>query len=450
MPEFRYQGSSPSGKTVQGFLSVKDRREARARAIEICRRQRLQLRSLHQKANFLYKVQRRGEKPIKGEMAAFSKEEVVEGLRKLDYQVLGVQKKWFDFKLKPPAKDIVLFIRLCADLLRERLPYDEILGLLGNDTSNAVLQKTIREIQQDLKEGKDGQAVFGKHADVLGRFPAYMLSVASTSGNMAEVYESTAKFLERDEEFRKSLKSALIMPMVIMAVLIGAVFYYVGYIFPATAKLFVRLRIDLEQQAPLTHYTLILSEFVQANIWWLLPALVLPLVGLALFLRTEKGRYLKDRYIIKIPVIGSLLHKTSIEIFSRVFYVLYSGSGENITVIRVAAEACRNSYMERQIKEVAIPQMLKEGKGLVESLEATGVFTQTAIARFRSGQESGALRSTALQLASYYEQETGYRLKNVIELINVLIALVIMVVMTALTLVSSETATITPPNRFSR
>ena len=82
-----------------------------------------------------------------------------------------------------------------------------------------------------------------------------------------------------------------------------------------------------------------------------------------MFVRTSKGRYLKDRYIIKIPVIGSLLHKTSIEIFGRVFYALYSGSGENIAVIRVAAEACRNSYMERQIKDVAIPMMLKGGEG---------------------------------------------------------------------------------------
>ena len=444
MPEFRYQGSSTAGKIVQGVLNVKDRQEAKERVDEICRRRRLKMTSLKKKATFTYKVQRGDEKPIKGEMPAFSKEEVEEGLRKLNYRVIGVQKKLLDFKMKPPSKDIVLFIRICADLLRERLQYDEILTLLANDTENKALQKTVREIQQDLKEGKDGSAVFGKHADVLGRFTAYMLSVASTSGNMAEVYDSTAKFLERDEEFKKSLKSALIMPTVIILVLFGAVAYYVGFIFPATAELFLKMDIDLEKEAPMTYATLQLSDFMQSNILWLVPAFLAPIVGVVMFFRTEKGRYIRDRFIIKIPVVGTLMHKTSIEIFARVFYALYSGSGENISVIRVAAEACRNTYMERQIKEVAIPLMLKEGRGLVESLEASGVFTTTAISRFRSGQESGALRSTALQLASYYEQETSYKLKNIIELINVMISLVIMVVMTGLTLVSSETATVNP------
>jgi type IV pilus assembly protein PilC len=447
MPEFRYQGTSVSGRIVQGVLSARSRGEAQKRVGEICQRQRIRLTALHKKATYVYKAQRGSEKPIRGEQPAFSKEEVEKGLRKLNYRVIRIEKKLLDFKLRPPSKDIVLFIRICADLLRERLPYDEILTLLASDTENKTLAETIREIQQDLKEGKEGGEVFGKHADVLGRFPAYMLSVASTSGNMAEVYESTAKFLERDEEFKKSLKSALIMPTVIVLVLIGAVIYYVGYIFPATAEMFLKFGIELP---PMTRATLELSNFLRANVLWLLPACLAPIAGLALFLRTPRGRYLLDRLVIRIPVIGSLLHKTSVEIFARVFYALYSGSGENIAVIRVAAEACRNTYMERRIKEVAIPMMLKEGRGLVESLEQTGVFTSTAVSRFRSGQESGSLRATALQLANYYERETSYKLKNVVELINVVISLIIMVVMTGLTLVSSETAVVKPKSPMMR
>jgi type IV pilus assembly protein PilC len=169
-----------------------------------------------------------------------------------------------------------------------------------------------------------------------------------------------------------------------------------------------------------------------------------------LYFRTDQGRENLDRILMRLPVIGSVLHKTSIEIFARVFYTLYSSSGDNIAVIRVAAEACRNRYMERQIKNVAIPMMLKEGKGLVESLEHTGVFTATAIGRLRSGQESGTLRTSALQLADYYERESVYKMKNVVEAINVAIAIIIMVVMTALTMISSETALIRPQSPLMR
>ena len=143
-------------------------------------------------------------------------------------------------------------------------------------------------------------------------------------------------------------------------------------------------------------------------------------------------------------MIGSLIHKTTIEIFCRVFYALYSGSGENIDAIKLAAEACGNKYFENQIKLIAIPMMLNQGVGLVQSFEATGVFTKTALARFHSGAETGTVKKTALQIANYYERETVYKLKNAVDFVQLAIAMIIMIVMTALTLVSSETALVTP------
>jgi len=445
MAEYRFQGTSLNGKIVQGILNATSRRTALKQFKELSRSRRVQLKTLQKKHTYLYKAQRGNEKPISGEQQAFCEKEVEGALRKLNYRPIRVEKKLLNFQFRPPAKDIMLFTRICSDLLRERLPYDDILNLLADDTDNKTLAKAIREIQQDLKDGKDGKQVFGKQASVLGRFTAYMLGVASTSGNMAEVYESTAKFLERDEEFKKNLKNALLMPMVIMLVLLGAIIFYVGYIFPATAEMFVKFGMELPT---MTRATLTLSEFTQQNALWLVPTLLAPLVfGLA-FIQTTKGRYTLDRFIIKLPVIGSLFHKTSIEIFARTFYALYSGSGENIAVIRVAAEACRNTYMERQIKEIAIPFMLKDGHGFVEALERTEVFTTTAISRLRSGQESGSIRNAALQLADYYERETSYKMKNVVETINVAISMLIMVVMIGLSLVSSETATLKPKNPF--
>ncbi|RPH34315.1 type II secretion system F family protein, partial [bacterium] len=164
------------------------------------------------------------------------------------------------------------------------------------------------------------------------------------------------------------------------------------------------------------------------------------------FFATERGRLLLDQYVWKMPAMGTLLHKTSIEIFCRVFYALYSGAGENIEVIRLASEACGNKYMEHKIKTVALPLMIQKGAGITEAFEATGVFTKTAISRFHSGAETGTVKNTALQLAEYYEKETTYKMKNAIDYIQLMISMIIMVVLTALTIVSSETATIRPKN----
>jgi type IV pilus assembly protein PilC len=270
-----------------------------------------------------------------------------------------------------------------------------------------------------------------------------MLGLASKSGNMAEIYDSTAKFLERQADFKKNLKSALITPLVTLVVLFGAVIYYVGYIFPATAKLFVKFKIELP---PMTRVTLAMSDFLVSHIIILLILVIVPTIFAFRFFTTERGRFIMDKYLWSIPVMGNLLHKTSIEIFCRVFYALYSGAGENIEVIRMAAEACGNKFMEHQIKTIALPMMIQKGAGITEAFEATGVFTKTAVSRFHSGAETGTVKNTALQLAEYYEKETSYKMKNAIDFIQLWISMIIMIVLTALTLVSSETATIKPKN----
>jgi len=441
MAEYRYQGAGISGKMVQGIISAGSKRDALRRAEEIATSHRFKLKDLAKKATFVYKVRRGREDAITGEQKAFSSDEVKRALERMGYNVQSIQKKLFDFRMKPPTKEIVMFIRLSADLLREKLPYDEILNLLSNDMENKALKQTLKEINQDLKDGKEGTEVFGKQADALGKFPAHMLGVASKSGNMVEIYESTAKFLERNEEFKKNLKSALIMPAIVVLALIGAVLFYVAYIFPETANMFLKFDIELP---PMTSATLDFSEWLQSKAWIILSIIFGFTVFVVRFAMSTKGQFLISKYMIRIPVIGTLMHKTSIEIWCRVFHSLYSGSGENIEAIRIASEACRSPYMDKQIKEIAIPMMLKEGQGLVEALEMSGVFTRNALSRLLSGAETGTIRETALQVANYYEKETTYKLRAIIDMIQVVIAMLIMIVMTAITIVSSETAVMKP------
>jgi len=90
--------------------------------------------------------------------------------------------------------------------------------------------------------------------------------------------------------------------------------------------------------------------------------------------------------------------------------------------------------------------MVQKGTGITEAFEASGVFTKTALARFHSGAETGTVKNSALQLGEYYEKETSYKMRNAIDFIQLIISFIIMIVLTALTIVSSETATIHPKN----
>ncbi len=441
MADFRFEGLALNGRPVHGVIQAEKLSEAKQKAEALANARKFKLQKLLPRKTFVYKIRKGGDKPTRGEQKAFSKEEVRAALQRLNYEVISVQPKLLNFRGKPPETEIVTFVRVSADLLREQLPYNEVLELLVNDIENASLRESIKEVNQDLKHGKDSEEAFIRQEKYLGKFTARMLGLASKSGNMIDIYEATATFLERNQEFKKSMKSALIMPLFTLFLLFLAVLFYVAYIFPKTAELFVKMGIELP---PMTDATLKLSYFLLDNMLFIGVGFVLLTGGFLYSMRLRKVQFLRDKLIIRMPVIGPLLHKMVIEIFCRVFYALYSGSGESIDAIKLSAEACGNKYMTHRIKTIAIPLMLAKGTGIVHAFEASGVFTKTALARFHSGAETGTVKKTALQIANYYQKETEYKLKNVVEFVQIMVAMIIMIVMTALTLISSETATISP------
>ena len=441
MVEFKFTAQKVNGQILNGSISAETVKDAKRKIYRLAEKNQLKIKKIDKKITYLYRVRRGKEKPISGEQKAYSKKEVEDALTRMGFEVISVNKKLLDFRMAPPNAEIVTFVKISAELLEQKLPYSEILTLLINDTQNKTLKETLKEINNDLKKGADSEATFLKYQGVFGKFSAYMLGLASKSGNMAEIYKATAKFLERRQEFKKNLKSALITPAVTLFVLFLAVLFYVGYIFPETAKLFVKFKIPLP---PMTAFTLKISDFLLNNGVLVTLVTILPPIIIWRFAKTKRGGFLMDKYLLKIPVLGNLIHKTVIEVYCRVFYTLYSGSAESIEPIKIAAEATGNKYFEDRIKNIAIPLMVKKGTGITEAFEATGVFTDTALARLHSGEETGTIKNTSLQLANYYESETVYKLKNFIEMIQLFIAMIIMIVMILLTLVSAETATIHP------
>jgi len=439
--EFRFNGVSQSGQPVQGTVFAANRRAAQKKIDSMSERHRFTPRGLQERRTFLYKVRHQSGKLVTGEQKAYSLEEVESALKKMGLEVIKVEKKLFDFQSVPSRTDVIMFVRLAANLLADKLPFDEILSLLVGDMSSKSLKQVLRDLNADLKSGMDAQQAFMKHQHMLGKFTAYMLGIASKSGNMSEIYEATAKFLERQNEFKKSVRSAMITPMITMVILIAVMVWFAWYIIPETAGLFEEFGMELP---PLTSATLAFARWMDHNYGLVMLFIIVSISAFVAFARTQVGQFHIHKNLIRLPIIGSLLHKLNIEIFCRVFGILYSGAGENIGVIKIAAEACGNTYMEHRIKTITIPMLVAQGSDLVRAMEASGVFTPMAIARFRTGAETGNVRKSAMQMADFYERETELKLKAAVESIQTAVALVIFVALTFLTLVSSETALVQP------
>jgi len=442
--EVRFKGYTPQGKLVTGTFTISSRKELKDQVNKLVDRHKLRVQSIEYKKDFLYKVKMPMGKPYTGRQSAFSKQEVDQALQRMGYKDFSISPVLFDFKIKPSPQDVMMFIKLSTNMLKDKMSFGKILGMLAEEQPNRMMREALLQIENQLKQGVEGKEVFMRFTDIFGKFPAYMLGLATRSGNMTEIFEATNKFIERDMEIRKNIKKTLISPMFAIVATIAAVIYYVVEIFPATAQLFIKYKMPLP---PLTKATLQMSDWL-GNYWWILMlCFAIPVITIWRWWETPKGRVWRDKHMIKLPVIGHLIHKSSIEIYFRVFGTIYSGAGDNIETIRTAAEACRNTYMEKQIKTITIPLMLKEGEGFVQAMEASGVFTKTAITRLKTGSETGNILQAAQQIATYYEAETTYKMNAMVEYIQSFVGIFIAIAITMLTVVSAEIATVSPPTR---
>jgi len=300
------------------------------------------------------------------------------------------------------------------------------------------LRGALKAIIRDLKDGVDSREAFLRQGKVIGHDTALMLGIASKSGDMKAIFESVAHFVERQADFKKGLLSSMILPAVTTLALIGALVFYVMYLLPRMVEMLAPV---MGEVPPLTAFSMQASELLRDNIWLILGLGVASIAGFYSYIASLDGRIWFDKWVVRIPYIGRILKNTSSELFCRVLGILYT-SGENIDAIQHAGEASRNRYLEKQIKNVAVPTMLKYGTEFWKALDMTGFFPEMIISRFRTAAETGSVKATAVQLADYYEMENRYAMKSLVNVIEVGVSIVIMVSMVFLTLLSSETASI--------
>lgn len=435
--EYRITARDQSGKIIQRFVFAPSYLQARKKAKTICQLNRSALLSLKKKKNYNYAV-RRGNKEITGVQSAYSRSEVTSALERLGFKVKYVRPA-FEFKMAASSGEIVSFVGTSAKLLEQKMPYTEVLRIMSNNVRDNYLRTALKDIIQDLKNGVDSRDAFARQGKVIGEHTALMLGIASKSGNMTSIFQSVAQLVERQADFKKGLASSLILPAVTSLTLVGAIAFYVVYLLPQMAEMLAPMT---SKMPPLTEATLQFSAFVQANIVWIVVLSLLSTIGFYVYILSSAGRMAFHRFVIRIPYMGRILRNTSVEIFCRVLGIVYASSGENIDAIRLAGEASGNRYLDKQVKSVAVPLMLKYGTELAHALEQTNFFPDMVVSRFRTAGETGDVKATATQLADYYQMENQYAMKNLVSFIEVAISIIIMGALVFLTYLSSETASI--------
>lgn len=315
------------------------------------------------------------------------------------------------FGSRVKREEIMHFSRQLGAFIQAGLPLVEAVRVLGEEASNKVLRQMMGEIEEGLRRGERLSDCLDRYPKVFPAFYRGILRSAELTGRLDGMLGQLARYLERDLDARRRIKSALVYPAAIAVMSLFTIVVLAVFVLPRFKVFFA----SLHSQLPLpTRILLGITDFF-AEWWWAVGVGLLGAVLIvSLVLRTENGRYARDRLLISVPLMGDAVRFALVERFCRVLSSM-AGAGVSLPeALRVATESVRNLVFMRNLNKVG--EAMLRGEGLAQPLAATGLFPATAARMIRVGEETGTLDHQLEVISKFYESELDYKLKRLTSL----------------------------------
>lgn len=328
-------------------------------------------------------------------------------------------------------------LHLCRQLsvfLRSGVSVLEALVVLAGETSDKLLKSALEGMRVSLEAGVRFSEAAGDHPEL---FPAYSVEIlrsAELTGNLDEVLDQLGDYLERELETEHKVRSALAYPCVVMFLALIVAVVLVVYVLPKFKNFFKSLHAKL----PLpTRILLDIAKWIGDWGWLVGILIVASAIGVFILFRTGQGREIKDSVILKIPVIGTVIHTAIIERFCRLLASMTVAGVGLPEAIAVTTAATNNAMFRKGLSE-ARAAMLR-GEGLAAPLASTGLFPGAAKQMFAVGENTGNLDDQLQAAANYLDRELDYKIKRFTTLIEpaVIITVGLVVGFVAIALVSA-------------
>jgi len=319
------------------------------------------------------------------------------------------------------SKDLTVFSRQFATMVNSGLSMLRCLYVLEEQTPNKKLAKVIGEIRQDVEAGISLSDALEKHPKVFNKLYVSMVRAGELGGILDEVLNRLATQLEKEDQIRRAVKSAMVYPVVIgsfaILVLIGMVMFLIP-VFAGMYKDLGNAKLPL-----LTRIMMTASNIIRS--WWglvVLAAIIFAVWGFRRLKRTERGRQAWDRFKLRIPMgIGQIIRKLAIARFSRTLGTLITSGVPILQAIDITGKASGNAVIEKAMKEVEVS--VKEGQSITEPLRKEPVFPPMVTQMISVGEETGSLDAMLSKIADFYEDEVNAAVKSLTSILEPILML---------------------------
>ena len=310
-------------------------------------------------------------------------------------------------KEKVKKKELMQFTRQLAVFVKAGIPLTDALVIIGDETTDLALQRTIIKMVDDLRNGGTLSGAASKYPEAFPEYYIGILGSAELTGRLDETLENLAGYLERELDTQSKVISALSYPGVVMSLALVTVAILAGYVLPQFKPLFEELGAEL----PLATRLLLGVADLFTVLWYIPGSIIGLLVAWNVYLfKTDSGKRLKDRLVLKIPVLKGIIEYAILERFCRILAAMVKAGVPLPEALQTTTAATGNTVFRERL-EIAQAEML-EGAGFAQPLARTELFPGAAKQMFKVGEETGTLDQQLVVASLYFDRELEARIKK--------------------------------------
>lgn len=369
------------------------------------------------------------QKTVQAEIEAESEQDAVNKITKMGYFPVSItfrdlssdkNDSWRFWKKS--KKEIQIFTRQLATLVESGVNIINSLNIISEQTSNKYLKAVLSDVISRIKDGKSLHESLSAYPRLFPNLYISMLHSGEAGGNLDVSLKRLADFLEKEEEFKNSLRAALTYPVFIFAVSILTIVVLVGFVIPRLATMFE----DMGQLPLPTRVLLGLSGFL-SNYWWMiLLILAVSVFLLRRFSQTYRGRFLWDNFKLKCALAGGIVLKTEVSRLTRTMSLLLSSGIPVVRSLEISTSIIENQILK--IELLKFKGLISEGASFSSCLKDSKLFPSFTTNIVAVGEETGTLEKALLRISDDYEREVDRSLKALSRLLEPVIILVMGVI----------------------
>ncbi len=363
---------------------------------------------------------------LKGEVESPDKAHVVEILRGKNLHILKLEEaakktnlfssgRLFSGK-KIKKEELVVFARQMATMTSAGITVVDSLETLAGQSDSVQFRKTLKSVSESVNTGASLSEAMGAYSHVFSDYFVNMVKAGESSGNLEEVLERVASYLEKANALQKKIKSAMIYPSVVSAMAIVITLVMILKVIPVFKDMFDGFGAALPVP---TQILINVSDVTRKYFLGVVIFFIAFAIGMKAYVSTARGKFALDSVKLKLPIFGMLFKKVAVSKFTRTLATLVKSGVPILYALEIVAETSGNLVVEKSIKNVR--ESVREGESIAEPLEQSGIFPPVVIRMVSVGEKSGKLEIMLTKIADFSDEQVDTVVDGLTSLIEPLI-----------------------------